>query len=194
VPHGRALDHWHFQYKLDFLDALTANLAGWLDEGHVVLGGDVNVAATDSDVFHPDAFEGRTHVSPQERAALTRLYGAGLVDIDADVWGGRARRFTWWDHGIGYSRNLGMRLNHLAADPALAARVDTTWIDHIERGADRPSDHAALLADFRLRETTALATTRGVSTTQHSATRPTGGHAIPEAHRTHSRVTCRDRR
>jgi exodeoxyribonuclease-3 len=152
VPHGRALDHWHFQYKLDFLDALTARLAGWLDEGHVVLGGDVNVAATDSDVFHPDAFEGRTHVSPQERAALTHLYGAGLVDIDADVWGGRARRFTWWDHGIGYSRNLGMRLDHLAADPALAARVNTTWIDHIERGADRPSDHAALLADFRLRE------------------------------------------
>ena len=43
--------------------------------------GDVNVAATDSDVFHPDAFVGATHVSPGERAALAALYAAGLVDV-----------------------------------------------------------------------------------------------------------------
>jgi exodeoxyribonuclease III len=102
-------------------------------------------------VFHPDAFRGpRTHVSAPERAALARLYAAGLVDIDARVWGARARRFTWWDHGIGYRKNLGMRLDHLATDAALATRVDTTWIDHVERGAERPSDHAALIADFAL--------------------------------------------
>jgi exodeoxyribonuclease III len=152
VPHGRTLDHWHFDYKLEFLDALTARVAGWLEAGHLVVGGDVNVAATDSDVFHPDAFQGRTHVSPPERAALRRLYEAGLVDIDVQRWGSRSRRFTWWDHGIGYSRNLGMRLDHLAVDQGLAARADTTWIDHTERSADRPSDHAALLADFRLAE------------------------------------------
>ena len=150
VPHGRDLDHWHFEYKIAFLDALTDRVCHWLDDGHVVVGGDVNVAATDSDVFHPDAFRGRTHVSPAERAALERLYDTGLVDIDVAVWGARARRFTWWNHGIGYSRNLGMRLDHLATDTALAARVDTTWIDHTERSTERPSDHAALLADLTL--------------------------------------------
>ena len=31
----------------------------------------------------------------------------------------------------------------------LAERLETTWIDHVERGGERPSDHAALLADFR---------------------------------------------
>jgi hypothetical protein len=31
----------------------------------------------------------------------------------------------------------------------MAERLETTWIDHTERGAERPSDHAALLADFR---------------------------------------------
>jgi exodeoxyribonuclease-3 len=152
VPHGRDLEHWHFDYKLAFLDALAGRLARWLDDGHVVVAGDVNIAATDSDVFHPDAFRGHTHVSPPERAALERLYDTGLVDIDVAVWGARARRFTWWNHGIGYSRNLGMRLDHLATDAALAARADTTWIDHTERGAERPSDHAALLADFKLPE------------------------------------------
>ena len=149
VPHGRAVDHWHFEYKLAFLDALAARVRGWLHDGHVVVGGDVNVAATNSDVFHPDAFDGLTHVTPAERAALQRLLDTGLVDLDVARWGARARRFTWWNHGIGYSRNLGMRIDLLAADSGLASCLDTTWIDHVERGAQRPSDHAALIADLR---------------------------------------------
>jgi exodeoxyribonuclease-3 len=149
VPHGRTVDHWHYQYKLAFFDALTARLADWLrHDGHLVLAGDVNVAATNSDVFHPDAFVGSTHVSVPERAALARLLGAGLIDVDVARWGPRARRFTWWNHGIGYSRNLGMRIDLIASDPALAARLDTTWIDHVGRSEQRPSDHAALIADF----------------------------------------------
>jgi exodeoxyribonuclease-3 len=116
----------------------------------LIVGGDLNVAPTDSDVFHPDAFAGSTHVSPPERAALGRLLETGLVDVDAAVWGPSARRFTWWRYGIGYSRNLGMRIDLLAADPVTAAGADATWVDHTERGGDRPSDHAALVADFKL--------------------------------------------
>ncbi len=149
VPHGRAVGHWHYAYKLAFFEALAAQAAKWLAEGtNVVVCGDLNVAATDSDVFHPQAFVGATHVTPAERAALGRLLDAGLVDVDVARWGPRARRFTWWNYGIGYSRNLGMRLDIIATDRELAERLDTTWIDHTERGGDRPSDHAALVADF----------------------------------------------
>lgn len=148
VPHGREVGHWHYQYKLDFIAALRARISEWLADGHVVVGGDVNVAPTDSDIFHPDAFVGLTHVTPAERDALASMLGAGLVDLDAVRWGPRERRFTWWSHGFNYSRNLGMRIDMLAADVGLAARLDTTWIDHIERGMERPSDHAALIADF----------------------------------------------
>jgi exodeoxyribonuclease-3 len=149
APHGRTVDHWHYDYKLAWFEGLLRQIERWLGEdGNVLVAGDLNVAATDSDVFHPDAFRGSTHVTPREREALRRLLDAGLVDVDVARWGDRARRFTWWNHGIGYSRNLGMRLDVIAADRDLAARLDTTWIDHTERGADRPSDHAALLADF----------------------------------------------
>ena len=41
-----------------------------------------------------------------------------------------------------------MRIDLIAADPVSAARLDTTWIHHVERSAERPSDHAALIADF----------------------------------------------
>ena len=151
VPHGRTVDHWHYEYKLAFVDALAARTRSWLADprhDHVIVAGDVNVAATDSDVFHPDAFVGSTHVTAKEREALSRLFDAGLVDVDVARHGPRARRFTWWNHGIGYSRNLGMRLDVIAADAGLAERLEGTWIDHHERGMERPSDHAALLADF----------------------------------------------
>jgi hypothetical protein len=43
-----------------------------------------------------------------------------------------------------------MRLDVIAADRAVAATVTTTWIDHDERGRERPSDHAGLISDFDL--------------------------------------------
>lgn len=151
VPHGRAVDHWHYEFKLRFLDALAERARQWLlDDTHLLIAGDVNVAATDSDVFHPNAFTGSVYVTPRVRDALARVFDAGLVDVDVARWGPHARRFTWWDHGKGYASNLGMRLDVIAVDRALAARLDTTWIDHTERSGPRPSDHAALVADFRL--------------------------------------------
>jgi exodeoxyribonuclease III len=151
VPHGRTIDHWHYRYKLSFIDALAERARDWLrDDAQLVLAGDINVAATDSDIFHPNAFVGLTHVSPAERDALAGLLDTGLVDVDVARWGPRARRFTWWNYGMGYSRNLGMRIDMIAADPQLASRLDTTWIDHTERAIDAPSDHAALIADFHL--------------------------------------------
>ena len=148
VPHGREVGHAHYEYKLSFLAALAERSLAWQLDDPLVIGGDLNVAATDHDVFHPDAFVGATHVSPDERAALTQLLATGLVDLDVRRWGPRARRFTWWNHGFGYSRNLGMRIDVLAASTPLAERLDTTWIDHPERASDRPSDHAALIADL----------------------------------------------
>jgi exodeoxyribonuclease III len=151
VPHGREVGHWHYEYKLAFLAGLRTQVERWLHEGSLLLGGDFNVAPTDSDIFHPDAFVGNTHVTAAERDALSAVLDAGLIDLDARRWGPRERRFTWWKPGFGYSRNLGMRIDLLAADRVLAERLETTWIDHVGRGGDRPSDHAALLADFRPR-------------------------------------------
>jgi exodeoxyribonuclease III len=149
VPHGREVGHWHYDYKLGFLAALRDKVAEWVEHGPLVLGGDVNVAPTDSDIFHPDAFVGLTHVTEPERTALAAVLDAGLVDLDVARWGAHERRFTWWNHGLNYSRNLGMRIDLLASDARLAQRLETTWIDHLEREMERPSDHAALLADFR---------------------------------------------
>jgi exodeoxyribonuclease-3 len=150
VPHGREIGHWHYEYKLAFLEALARRFKTWISESHLIIAGDVNVAATDSDIFHPDAFIGLTHVTRRERDGWQRVLDAGLVDLDVARWGPHERRFTWWNHGLNYSRNLGMRIDVIAADRLLASCIQTTWIDHLERGAERPSDHAALIADLDL--------------------------------------------
>ena len=46
----------------------------------LVLGGDLNVAPTDADVWDAAAVHGGTHVSEPERAAFRALLDAGLVD------------------------------------------------------------------------------------------------------------------
>ncbi|HBM55826.1 MAG TPA: exodeoxyribonuclease III, partial [Acidimicrobiaceae bacterium] len=44
----------------------------------MVVVGDFNVAIDDRDVWDPAAWEGATHVTPEERAAVQRLVDLGL--------------------------------------------------------------------------------------------------------------------
>ena len=73
VPNGRSLDADHYTYKLGWLERLRTTLDAHEDpSGHVVVCGDFNIAPDDRDVYDPAAFQGETHVSPPERAALER--------------------------------------------------------------------------------------------------------------------------
>ena len=47
--------------------------------------------------------------------AIGYIVGNRPVDLDARRWGPRERRFTWWNHGFSYSRNLGMRIDLVLA-------------------------------------------------------------------------------
>jgi exodeoxyribonuclease-3 len=146
APNGRTVDSPFYRAKLAWFDRLACWLAA--NAGDVVLGGDLNVAPTDADVWDPAACHGGTHVSPPERAAMTRLTALGLVDVY------RARhpepgRYTWWDYRAGaFPKNLGMRIDHLLLSRALAARVVDAEIDRQARKGTLPSDHAPLVVDL----------------------------------------------
>jgi exodeoxyribonuclease-3 len=99
----------------------------------LVLGGDLNVAPADDDVWDPAAVHGGTHVSDQERAMFRALLDEGLVD------GYRTRhaetgRFTWWDYRAGmFHKNLGMRIDHLLVSAPLVGRLVAAEIDREAR-------------------------------------------------------------
>ena len=150
APNGRVVGSPFYAGKLAWFE----RLARWVRENTVagdelVLGGDLNVAPTDKDVWDAAAVHGGTHVSEAERAAFRSLLELGLTDAY------RARhdepgRFSWWDYRAGmFHKNFGMRIDHLLVSAPIAKRVVDAEIDRDARkGPPVPSDHAPLLIDL----------------------------------------------
>ncbi len=150
APNGRVVGSPFYTGKL----AWFGRLRRWLDEAAdpaapLVVGGDLNVAPSDLDVWDPAAAHGGTHVSEPERAAFRTLLDWGLLD----AWRERnpsLARFTWWDYRAGnFQRNEGMRIDHLLVTAPVAGRIVEIEIDREARkGKPVPSDHAPLVLDL----------------------------------------------
>jgi exodeoxyribonuclease-3 len=150
APNGRVVGSVFYDAKLAWFD----RLARWLIEATdpsvpLVLGGDLNVAPADIDVWDPRACHGATHVSEPERKAFDRLCDWGLVDIYRRQHP-EPGRYTWWDYRAGnFHKNFGMRIDHLLVSAPLADRIVWTEIDREARkGKPIPSDHAPLVIDI----------------------------------------------
>jgi exodeoxyribonuclease III len=150
APNGRIVGSPFYAGKLAWFE----RLARWVRESvapgdQLVLGGDLNVAPTDDDVWDAAAVHGGTHVSEAERAAFRALVDLGLTDAYRTRHAEKGR-FSWWDYRAGmFHKNLGMRIDHLLVSPAVAARVVDAEIDREARkGPPVPSDHAPLLIDL----------------------------------------------
>jgi len=149
VPNGREVGHEHYAYKLRWLDRLRAHVARESADGQrVAVAGDFNIAPTDIDLWSPAAFEGSTHVTPDERAALGALEGWGLRDAFREVYPGVGGLFSWWDYRAGnFHKHKGMRIDLVLLSPDLAAATRFALIDRNARKGKKPSDHAPLFVD-----------------------------------------------
>jgi exodeoxyribonuclease-3 len=152
APNGRSVGSVYYEAKL----AWYARLADWLERAAdpatpLVVGGDLNVAPEDRDVWDPRACHGGTHVSPPEREAFARLCRWGLVDAYRLRHDGPGR-YTWWDYRAGaFHKNFGMRIDHLLVTRPVAERIVWAEIDREARkGKPIPSDHAPLVIDLDL--------------------------------------------
>ena len=150
VPNGQAPGSEKFAYKLKWLDALTRwlQLEAAKHPGLVVLG-DFNVAPEDRDVHDPAAWVGNVHVSPEERAALGRVTGLGLVDAFRH-FEQPEKSFSWWDYRQGaFRRNNGLRIDLILVHRQLLPRLAGCRIDVEPRRVERASDHTPVVASFR---------------------------------------------
>jgi exodeoxyribonuclease-3 len=150
APNGRSVGSPFYEAKLAWFDRLSAWLASALNPGDpTVLGGDLNVAPTDVDVWDPQACHGGTHVSPPERERFARLVGWGLVDAYR-LHHPEEGRYSWWDYRAGnFHKNYGMRIDHLLVSAPLAPRTLWAEIDREARkGKPIPSDHAPVVVDI----------------------------------------------
>lgn len=148
-PNGQSLESDKYQYKLQWLTALTA----WLQQELVrhpelVLLGDYNIAPEDCDVHDP-VVQGQVLCSEAERDAFRRLLALGLTDAFR-LFPQAEKSYSWWDYRMmGFRRNLGLRIDHILMTPAVAARCVACSIDRAPRKLERPSDHAPVMAELQ---------------------------------------------
>ena len=116
----------------------------------MALLGDFNIAPQPIDVHDPAAWEGKVLFSEPERTAFARLLDAGLCDTFR-VKHPFEQAYSWWDYRVGaFRRNIGLRIDHVLASPALCERCVDCVIDTEPRRAERPSDHAPVVTEFEL--------------------------------------------
>lgn len=147
VVNGEKVGSEKYAFKLDWLARVAAFVREHYDMTEkVVLCGDFNVTFDDRDVHDPDAWRDKVLCSTPEREALAELMSPGLVDAFRRFEEGEGH-YTWWDFRTrGFQRGLGLRIDHfLMSAPALEACTGVE-IDTAERGGEKPSDHAPVLA------------------------------------------------
>jgi len=151
VPNGESVGSDKYQYKLSWLKRLAAWLRAELAaHPRLVVLGDFNIAPEPRDVYDPKAWEGSVLFSEPERAAFRALLDVGLCD-SFRLFEQPDKSFSWWDYRMqGFRRNLGLRIDQILASTDLCKVCTASRIDKKPRAAERPSDHAPVVAEFSL--------------------------------------------
>jgi len=152
VPQGRSLDSPVFQYKLDWFRRLRDLFERDYSPAEPLLWvGDFNVAPEPIDVHDPKGLAKHVAFHPDARAALQRVKDWGFVDVFRRHCP-EPGQYTFWDYRVRdpVERNVGWRVDHIWATKPLAQRSTRCWIDVEARGAERPSDHTFVVAEFEL--------------------------------------------
>lgn len=150
VPNGGEVQSDKFKMKLEFLEALTEYLKTIMHpDEHLIIGGDINIALEDIDVYNPKALEGSTCFTLEERRIFRKLLNStGLIDIYR-LLNPEKVEFSWWDYrqnAAGY--NKGMRIDNILVSPSAADLCINAAIDKEERQKLKASDHAPVYAEF----------------------------------------------
>ena len=151
MPNGQAVGSEKYEYKLQWLHALTDWLRGEIARHpRLALLGDYNVAPDDRDVHDPVAWKDQILCSEAEREAFRQLLSLGLADAFR-LFDQPEKIFSWWDYRqMGFRLNRGLRIDHILLTPALAGTCQTCVIDKVPRKLERPSDHAPVIAEITL--------------------------------------------
>lgn len=142
APNGNPIAGPKFAYKLAWLEALLAHAKQLYASGHpIVLAGDYNIVPTDDDIYNPRSWKRNALLQPQARALYRRLLEQGWLDAI------RAKHdepvFTFWDYfREHWSRNAGLRLDHLLLSERLQPTLVDAGVDRWVRGEEGASDHA----------------------------------------------------
>lgn len=147
LPSGSSGDHRQEQKEI-WMDAFLPWSEQFLKRRTpVILGGDLNIAHTEKDIFYAKSNENTSGFLPHERAWFGRLLETGWRDLVREHYGDRQGPYSWWSNR-GRARELdrGWRIDYLLANSAAGKRFHSAEI-HREGGLTI-SDHAPVSIDL----------------------------------------------
>ena len=114
----------------------------------VVIGGDLNIAHTERDIFYAQGNANNSGFLPHEREWFGRLLKCGWTDFVRMHFGDRDGPYSWWSNR-GNARQLdrGWRIDYLIGNHAAAERWQDAAIDR--EGGLSISDHAPVSINLR---------------------------------------------
>jgi len=153
LPNGNPVEdgqHPKFLYKLGWMDRLIAHAKTLLEtEEAFVLTGDYNICPTDDDVYDAKAFANDALCRPESRGRYRALCNLGLTDAYR-VLNPEPHTYSFWDYqGGAWSRDMGVRIDHLLLSPQAADRLVASGIDRGPRGKEKASDHTPVWCELR---------------------------------------------
>ena len=150
-PNGKDLGHGDFPMKLHWYDSLRNYVAGLNADEPFLLGGDFNVVPEPADCWRGDAADGSIFCTVEERGRYQGLLDCGLADLFRRVQPDK-QAFSWWDYrGGAFHRGMGLRIDMLLGNEAVARRVRDVTIDRdYRRKKDglTASDHVPVYVDL----------------------------------------------
>jgi exodeoxyribonuclease-3 len=144
------VDSEFFEQKLAWLGQLRRelDLTCQPDDAVAILG-DFNIAPEDRDVWDITQFDGMTHVTPAERAALAEVERWGLRDAMRVMYPEGTGPFTWWDYRAGaFHKGWGMRIDLALVSEPVLSRLSAAYSDRDARKGPLPSDHAPVVIEL----------------------------------------------
>ena len=150
LPNGNPQPGPKFAYKMAWFERLIAHAAELkAAQVPVVMAGDYNVVPTDEDIYPTRSWDRDALLQPAPRAAFRRLLAQGWMDAIRTMHPNE-RVYTFWDYKRDrWSRNAGLRIDHLLLSREVAARMEDAGVDRDVRGLPNASDHAPAWVSIR---------------------------------------------
>lgn len=114
-----------------------------------VLGGDLNIAHTERDIFYAKSNQKQSGFLPHERAWFGELLGLGWRDVVREHAGDIDGPYSWWSNrGQARALDRGWRIDYLLANPAAAKRIAAGGTTTHRDAGLACSDHAPVSVDL----------------------------------------------
>lgn len=151
LPNGNPQPGPKFDYKLAWFKRLHVHAQKLLVAGApTILLGDYNVIPTEFDVYKPESWVKDALFQPEVREAYANLLAQGWTDAIRTLYPDE-KIYTFWDYfRQAFSRNAGLRIDHLLLSPNLAPKLKGGGVDKDVRGWEKSSDHAPVWIELKV--------------------------------------------